>query len=116
VQYVGIIVATWGLFQGASGIQLARQGFGEGHGHMTEFLFFFIMWGSEAVWIALVVFAGVGGGYDQYVANNPASIVIATLAMFALTSLTMIVQFLVWVFTCGKGQGSSKYQQVNKGF
>ena len=115
MQYVGIIVATWGLFQGASGIQLARQGFGEGYGHLSEFLFFFILWGSEALWIALVVFTGVGGGYDQYVSNNSSAIVIATLAMFTLTAITMVVQFFVWVFTCGKGQGG-KYQQVSKGF
>jgi hypothetical protein len=39
-QYVGIIVATWGLFQGASGIQLARQGFGSGK---VFFCFLFVV-------------------------------------------------------------------------
>jgi hypothetical protein len=47
-------------FKGASGIQLARQGFGEGSAHLSEFLFFILLWLSEATWIVLVILVGIG--------------------------------------------------------
>ena len=102
-QYIGVYLATWGLFQGASAVQLIRQHFGEGDGHCSYGLFFFLLWGSEAIYILLVIFVGYGANWDalRNAAQND-DIIAALLAMFAVTMIVMIMQFLYWVLCCGK--------------
>ncbi len=63
-----------------------------------------ILWFSEAFWIGLVVFVGVGGQYDLYVQQTSVAIVVSLLILFGLTGVTAVAQFCYWIFRCGAGK------------
>jgi hypothetical protein len=110
VLYAGGTISTWGLFQGASAVQLIRQEYGEGDSHCSMPLFFFLLWGSELFYIVTSVFVNIGGNYEQFVENLKAigadgdGLTIATLVLFGIVILIMAFQFLYWVLCCGKSK------------
>merc|ERR1711991_1036993 len=54
--FIGQIVSVWGLFQGATAVQLVQQHFSEGSRNCASGLFFFILWGSEVAYSILVIY------------------------------------------------------------
>ena len=88
----------------ASAIQLLRQHFStEESGHCMETIFFIIGFAGEVIYLLLVIIVPIGDNWDAvYTAAQDDPIVAALLALTAVTLVTAIFQFLMWMLCCGK--------------
>ena len=72
--------------------------------HMSFYSIFFILgFAGEVVYLLLVIIVPIGDNWDAvYTAAQDDPIVAALLALTAVTLVTAIFQFLMWMLCCGK--------------
>ena len=66
-------------------------------------IFFILGFAGEVVYLLLVIIVPIGDNWDAvYTAAQDDPIVAALLALTAVTLVTAIFQFLMWMLCCGK--------------